>query len=824
MKISTKLLLANIIYTLLVVLLCAGTIVTFTLLNQSIKVTALGYVKTVKTLEELKYSGLRIVSSTVKFVLLINEETGGAESENQKKIEQKLVDEGIKRCYVQMGKYYSLIKEYFPQDSSRYAKVKADLFRLINSSREIIEAKKAEAGKSEIISKKEIFERYESEFLTSVENALLKKELELKENQAGIEESLRKSRNIIIYAVFLSFIVISLIHFLLMKSISAPIKKLKNATLKIREGIYDSSIEAGSNDEIGELSRSFNLMAGKMRETFENLSIEIKERLLAEEKLKKSEIKFRRIVEGTKAILFSTNSRGRFTYLNDAACSMLGMSAEDLIGKFYLRFVYPENRASIHTLLKEQLVNPTPNVSLDVHIISNTGNECWLNLMINPIYEKGNVVGLSSVALDITERKRMEVILKKNADRLRMLNDIGSKIAGTLELNMIMDSAVKLVHQNFRYNHVSLLTYESNGDYVILKAIAGAFVNMFRRDVKIYLEKGMIIWAAQTGNIAVANDVSLDPHYVNVYPDMINTRSELCVPLKIGIRVFGILDIQSPELNAFSEDDINVLVTLADQIALAINNSLLYEAAQQEIFKRKKAEEKLKQIITSKDKLFSVVAHDLKSPFLGLLGYSDYLYDEFDNLGIDEIKEYTGKCRLIVKNLYRLIENLLEWVRLQTGRSPFNPKEILLVNSIKFVSDLLFENANSKKIKILNNINPALVVKADEKMLNSILENLISNSIKFTNPGGEVILSSKESNGMAEIKVSDNGIGMSRKIREQLFDVSLTQTSEGTSGEKGTGLGLLICKEMAERQSGKIWVESEEGKGSAFTFTIPLAV
>ncbi len=132
----------------------------------------------------------------------------------------------------------------------------------------------------------------------------------------------------------------------------------------------------------------------------------------AEEEIKISEMKFRNIVEGTKAILFSTNQRGQFTYLNEAAYSKFGVKNQDLIGKFYLRFVHPESRSVTHSIFKEQIINPTPNTSVDVRILTSTGNEGWLNLLVNPIYKDGKIVGLSSVALDITDRKHAEEALR----------------------------------------------------------------------------------------------------------------------------------------------------------------------------------------------------------------------------------------------------------------------------------------------------------------------------------------------------------------------------------------------------------------------------
>ena len=146
--------------------------------------------------------------------------------------------------------------------------------------------------------------------------------------------------------------------------------------------------------------------------------IDITDRKKAEAEIKISEKKFRNIVEGTKAILFSTNQRGIFTYLNEAACEKLGMKMQDILGKFYLKFIYPENRLKTHSVFTEQLANPKPNTSTDVQIITKSGNKGWLNLLINPIYKEGKVVGLTSVALDITDRKQAEEGMKVSNEQL----------------------------------------------------------------------------------------------------------------------------------------------------------------------------------------------------------------------------------------------------------------------------------------------------------------------------------------------------------------------------------------------------------------------
>jgi PAS domain S-box-containing protein len=249
-----------------------------------------------------------------------------------------------------------------------------------------------------------------------------------------------------------------------------------------------------------------------------------------------------------------------------------------------------------------------------------------------------------------------------------------------------------------------------------------------------------------------------------------------------------------------------------------------------DITERKLAEEKLekysqelKELNAGKDKLFSIIAHDLKSPFNPLLGLSEIMVNDFESLTPEEIKDFNKEIYNALKNEYTLLENLLHWSRLETGQMEFNPEKINLYDKTESVINLLSGNAKLKDITLSNETDKDIFVSADPNMLHSILQNLISNSIKFTNKDGLIkTYAEKVSNDFIQITVSDNGVGMTNDQTEDLFGLTATST-KGTNNEKGTGLGLMICKEMAERQGGTISVKSEVGKGTDISFTLPKA-
>ncbi len=233
-----------------------------------------------------------------------------------------------------------------------------------------------------------------------------------------------------------------------------------------------------------------------------------------------------------------------------------------------------------------------------------------------------------------------------------------------------------------------------------------------------------------------------------------------------------------------------------------------------------KINKELTRLNSEKDKFFSIIAHDLRSPFNSIIGLSEILVEQVMEKNYQGIEEYT---RIILQSSHRamdLLMNLMEWSRSQTGRMEFNPEHFEMAELINEVAFLLADAAEQKSITVTKTLPDNVPVYADKNMMSAVLRNLISNAIKFTHPGGEIIISAEGKGGLTA-SVSDNGVGIPKKRIEQLFRIDENYSTYGTQNEKGTGLGLILCKEFIEKHGGKIWVESEEKKGSIFYFTIP---
>ncbi len=236
----------------------------------------------------------------------------------------------------------------------------------------------------------------------------------------------------------------------------------------------------------------------------------------------------------------------------------------------------------------------------------------------------------------------------------------------------------------------------------------------------------------------------------------------------------------------------------------------------------------LVELNKTRDKFFSIIAHDLRNPFSSMIGFAELLLEDLDDLTKDEIRDSLKIIRNSGKNSLNLLENLLSWSRLETGRMPFNPVEIILSNVIDEVVNVLFSLAYRKKIEIHNLVEPDVVLFADKNMLNTILNNLVMNAIKFTPVGGEIKVFSGETinnPGMekefVKISVADTGVGMDEEMCKRIFSLNKPVSSPGTEKEQGTGLGLLLSREMVEKHGGSILVESTSGKGSVFSILIP---
>ena len=255
---------------------------------------------------------------------------------------------------------------------------------------------------------------------------------------------------------------------------------------------------------------------------------------------------------------------------------------------------------------------------------------------------------------------------------------------------------------------------------------------------------------------------------------------------------------------------------------------LLMSGTHMEITERKQNEliikqqnNELQKLNADKDRFISILGHDLRSPFTALIGLSEICEGNIQNLNNEQIKYFAENINITARNTLSLLDDILMWASTQLGKISFIPQNLSFEDISNNVLETLNTTANAKNITINYSPTDYLTVFADGDMLKTVLRNLISNAIKFTNNGGVININAEQIGSNTTISVSDNGIGINPDNIEKLFDISQVFTTKGTAAETGTGIGLLLCKDFVEKHGGKIWVESEVQKGSTFYFTIP---
>lgn len=334
-----------------------------------------------------------------------------------------------------------------------------------------------------------------------------------------------------------------------------------------------------------------------------------------------------------------------------------------------------------------------------------------------------------------------------------------------------------------------------------------------------FLEAGFGRWADELSQNKIINALIDDlPTSEREILEMQDIKSILVIPIFVNKEWYGFIGFDDvSEKHIWKEEDISLLKTVSEIIGLYLANK-----KNQEIIAKHNVE--LKELNATKDKFFSIIAHDLKSPFSTLLSISKVLVDKSDVLDLENLKSLAKIIHSTSENTFNLLENLLRWASSQTGILKFKPvltnMSLVIEENIKSAQNL----ADKKQITIHNKIED-LLIEIDRQMVDTVLRNLLSNAIKFTNQGGQIELGCKELEGkIYEFYVKDNGLGIPEKMLANLFRIDKANSTEGTGGESGTGLGLILSKELIEKHKGTIRVESTLDKGSTFFFSLPQKV
>jgi PAS domain S-box-containing protein len=537
---------------------------------------------------------------------------------------------------------------------------------------------------------------------------------------------------------------------------------------------------------------------------------DITETKKTEEALKQSEERFRSVAQSANDAIVTTDRKGNILGWNKGAERAFGFSEEEILGKS-LDLIIPEEYIELHVdgMKRQEMSGVKHVIGKTVELHGQKKNKVIFPLELSlSEWETSDGKFFTGIIRDITKRKRTE-------SENQVIYEITQGVTTTSRLdellNLIHKSLGKVVYaDNFfvalhdkKTSLFSFPYFVDKYDSVPLPTTMGKSCTayVFRTANPLLLSGGVFDNLVERGDVELVGSPS--PSWVGL-------------PLQTPSGNIGVLVLQHYEKeDVYTDSDLKFLSSIGSQIAIAIERKI----SEEEI---KLKNELLLAINAEKDKFFSILAHDLRGPMSSFVAVTQILTEEIQSMSLAEIREITVAMKASASSIFSLLENLLEWSRLKRGVLEFEPERFIIKDKVEEAIEAVSATAHNKEVIIEIEVPVDLAVEADSHMFEAIVRNLVSNAVKFTPRGGKIYVSAIRNNeNSVEIKVRDTGIGMTPELIGKLFRISEKTSRKGTEDEPSSGLGLLLCKEFLEKHNGKIWVESETGKGSTFSFMIP---
>lgn len=471
------------------------------------------------------------------------------------------------------------------------------------------------------------------------------------------------------------------------------------------------------------------------------------------------------IINSSNDIMFTLNYDEVITDVLGSWTTSFGLAKNELLGRSFLEFIH-DNSYLHEGFIKKALRGH--KVVYECSSIFSDLDKYYL-LSMSPLLNDANIEGILVVGRDITRLKKNEMALKESELRLKAI--------------FSQDQAVKLI---------------INPDSGQIEDANPAACNFYG-------------YSLDTIKSMKISDINIMRPY--------EIKAEMDLARKTQKNYFNFK-------HKLSNGDIRDVEVYSTPIRYGQHQKLF--SLIHDITERKKAEaelielnNQLKDLIATKDKFFSIIAHDLKSPFNVILGFGELLIRNLENKDYEKLGKFIENIQHASIQAYDLLINLLEWSRLQTGKLQFKPTHFNLKEMLDNIVELNNYNLLQKNLQLQVLVKPDCNIWADRDMIHTVLRNLVTNAIKFSNPEGLILIQVQNYGYRTEISVSDNGVGMSEKQVKSLFKIENSTSTEGTFQEKGTGLGLILCRDFIERHGGTIQVKSQKNAGSEFIISIP---
>ncbi|MBN2891433.1 MAG: PAS domain S-box protein [Bacteroidales bacterium] len=508
--------------------------------------------------------------------------------------------------------------------------------------------------------------------------------------------------------------------------------------------------------------------------------IDVTERKKAEKCLLESEEKYRLLADNASDIIWIIDAESlKFKYISPVVERIYGYKPDEvydlqmdkifddksykiLIKGLKIRFRKIYNGDEKYRIRTDELVSFHKN-----------GEIIFVEL-VSKIVQNGQKFELYGISRDITERKKAEFNLKESEEKFRTF--VNNSVDG-----------ICIINENHKLSFVNK-AFENLTGYSRKELLGLTFIDF-------------------EGKISPNNRIDNNVH------DAIFEQLQKNTPLN-----------KMREQIITKKDGSSAVLQISIFKIKAQNSNYRLGAIVRDVTEKRKQDNELKELIATKDRFFNIIAHDLRSPFNALLGFSEILFQNHKSFDEQKMNHVTELLYESSKTAYKLVENLLAWSRTQNKKFKIFQSNFSLQHAVKKAIQEAEISAKQKNIKILNAVNIDVEVFVDLNLFDAILRNLLTNAVKFTNRFGQVVIDAEIIDSeFVQISISDNGVGIEPERLENIFKLDKETSTKGTEKETGTGLGLLLCKEFIEKQGGKIWIESEINKGSNFIFTIPLA-
>jgi len=542
---------------------------------------------------------------------------------------------------------------------------------------------------------------------------------------------------------------------------------------------------------------------------------DISERKAAAEALAKSEADLRALFSSMEDVVLVMNIDGRYDRIAPTNPSRLVRASDELLGK-HMYEVMPKETANKILAGMQQTMDSgeTAQVEYELNI---DGSVYWFLASLTRLDSERVFL----VARDISERKKDEQAIRRRNEYLAVSAEIGKLVTSTLDLNSIFKRTVDLINDRFNLYFTAIYIAEETGFNLTLREGTGeAGRELIKLGHSRPIDETSIIGrVAVNGDALVITDAEQNAlHFkTSLLP---NTREEAVIPLRIGNRTIGVIDLQAENPAAFPEDEIVVLQTLADQVAVAIDNARSFELSQQAVME-------MREIDRLKSQFLANMSHELRTPLNSIIGFSRVILKGIDGPVSDLQQQDLTAIYNSGQHLLGLINDILDLAKIEAGKMELAFDEVNMTDLANSVLSTMSGLIKDRPIEMKRIIEPDLpTVRADAIRIRQVMINLLSNASKFTDEGDIVVevrlVAGESGRNQIRVSVTDTGPGISEADQEKLFQAFSQVDDSPTRKTGGTGLGLSICRQLITMHDGRIWVDSEVGRGSTFHFTLPL--